>query len=271
MVVQVDAEQLAVHHWPWFPGSASDTCSVRSGPTPGAGGRRAAPAARRPRARAASRRSRAGRRRPRRGGPRSPARPARTGWRSAPRPRRSPSSAGAPAPGRATRAARRRSRARAAWRGRGRRAGSARARSPRSAGRRGGAWSEAAGRGSARARRSVGRPARQLHQRLVGEHEARGAVHRLGDLLAPLRRARAPPPARSRSRRASRGSRSYTRWAVRSSVDLLERAALLARPLEPPALAQPLLEALAEREQAAGVVSGVLELLGGERAAVPAR
>ena len=102
---------------------------------------------------------------------------------------------------------------------------------------------------------------------------------------APGRGARSPPAGPSRSAISSRHSTSSRATArplaqarraaaaartrvpaSRSSVDLLERAALLARPLEPPLLVEPLLEALAEREQAAGVVGGVLELLRGERA-----
>ena len=49
----------------------------------------------------------------------------------------------------------------------------------------------------------------------------------------------------------------------------LERAALLACPVQAAALAQPALQLVAERQQQPGIVGGVFQLLGGERPAVP--
>ena len=96
------------------------------------------------------------------------------------------------------------------------------------------------------------------------------AVHRPRRSPPATPPARAPPPVLSRQ--ASQPRKAVVHLLGRALVGhLLERAALLARPLEPALLGEPLLEPLAEREQAAGVVGGVLELLRGERAAVPAR
>ena len=69
----------------------------------------------------------------------------------------------------------------------------------------------------------------------------------------------------------TRGSRSQAVSGSRSSVARLEPPALLERPLEPAGLAQAALELVGQLQQVGDVLGGVAELLGSQRARIPAR
>ena len=68
-----------------------------------------------------------------------------------------------------------------------------------------------------------------------------------------------------------RGSRRHTSSGSRSSLDVGDHAALLARPLQPPAGAQALLDLVGQRQQVLDVLARVGELLLRQRPRVPAR
>ena len=112
------------------------------------------------------------------------------------------------------------------------------------------------------------RAPRQLDQRVVGEHVSGRAVHRAGHALAPLDQLERHAAGTLAEPAEPRQPLEHAR-GVALVGRLLERAALLARPVEPAALVEPALDLLAEREQQARVVGRVLELLRRERAAGP--
>ena len=114
------------------------------------------------------------------------------------------------------------------------------------------------------------RPSGELHQSLVRKHEARRPVHRAGHVLAPLDqlpRHRAPAVAQA----PEAGQALVDGGGAALVAHFLERPALLARPVEAFALDESALELAAERQQQAGVVARVSELLGREGAPIPAR
>ena len=196
----------------------------------------------------------------------------RRGRRSARRRARPRARAPARAPRRARSSARRRRRSRAA---RPRRAGSARrrgrARARRGCRARGGARRPGRRRGSGPApRRCAGRAWRARPASGRARPSRPGGPRR-----PPCARARRPARARRARSRGSRpeirGSRRQASSGSRSSVAVGDREALLARPLEPPALAQPALQLVGERQQVLDVLARVAELLGRQRARVPAR
>ena len=114
------------------------------------------------------------------------------------------------------------------------------------------------------------RAARELDERLVGQHRPRRAVRAARLVLAPLGELEGHA-ARGLAQPAEPGEALVGAARVALVAHLLERARLLASPLEPAPLREAPLELVAEREQHAGVVGRVLELLRRQRAPVPAR
>ena len=99
----------------------------------------------------------------------------------------------------------------------------------------------------------------QLHQRLVGHHERGRAVHLACHPFAPRRQPpRDGPPGGVEA--PDLGQPLVRALGGALVARLLHRAALLERPFQPPALVQIALQRVAEREQAAGIVGGVVDL-----------
>ena len=102
-----------------------------------------------------------------------------------------------------------------------------------------------------------------------GRTEPGGAVGAASLFLAPLGQLERDA-ARRLAQPAEPGKPLVRARRVALVAHVLERARLLARPLEPSALLEPSLQLLAERQQQARVIRGVLELLRRERPLVPA-
>ena len=112
-------------------------------------------------------------------------------------------------------------------------------------------------------------PLGELHQRRVAQHAADRAVLGGGGALAPGRElARLGPLAGAEPRDPRQPAPRLLGVALVGGGG--DREALLARPLEPPALAQPALQLVGQRQQVLDVLAGVADLLGRERARVPA-
>ena len=115
-----------------------------------------------------------------------------------------------------------------------------------------------------------GLAAGDLHDRRVGEDPAHVAILALGDLL---------PPPRQLERHGSRlslevghpGQPPKDLVGVALVARLLQRAGLLPRPLQAPALLEPLAQRSGQRQQVLHVRAGVGKLLVGQRPPVPAR
>ena len=95
----------------------------------------------------------------------------------------------------------------------------------------------------------------ELHERLVGQHRAGRAVRRARLLLAPLGELAAPRRARSSLEAAQARQPLVRALRVALVAHVLERARLLARPFEPAALLEAALQLLAERQQQPRVVA----------------
>ncbi len=109
-----------------------------------------------------------------------------------------------------------------------------------------------------------------LDERRVLQDRGDRAVAALGQALAPLHEL-ARDRALARVERVHAREPPEDRVEVSLVADALQVGAFLARPLEPPDRAQAVLQRFGEREELQHVLARVLELLGAERAAVPAR
>ena len=113
-------------------------------------------------------------------------------------------------------------------------------------------------------------PARDLDEPGVAQHALHGAVLALGGALAPLDEL-ACHGARGGVQPADSRQPFEDRLGVAFIGDGAERPALLQRPLEPPELVQAAFQLAGQLEQVHDVLARVCELLGRERARVPAR
>jgi hypothetical protein len=109
-----------------------------------------------------------------------------------------------------------------------------------------------------------------LHQRGVVQHRGHRAVAGPRRLLAPLDEL-AGDRALVGVQRVDARQLAEDDVEVAAVVDLLERAALLAGPVQAAELGEPVLQGGGDLEQVQDVLAGVAELLLGERAVVPAR
>ena len=109
-----------------------------------------------------------------------------------------------------------------------------------------------------------------LDQGRVGEHAGHRAVGLARGVLAPAHELVGHGALRGLQRVHARQS-VEDRLGLALVGGVLERAALLQRPVQPPAVAQRLLQRIGELEQVQHVLARVADLLGAQRAGVPAR